>query len=473
MINWEHYPPAMPEKEEAMKCRNCKAELEKGATVCPSCGKEVNQEQTAKESESTGTKKIKTWQLVIVIVAALALLLSLTVVIYWSIIGVKSFDEGVQSIVNLFTPKENNVFYKDSYSVSDKKAMDKREKVVATVGDQELTNGELQIYYWMNVYDFLNNYGYYAVYAGLDYTQPLDEQQCPEVDGTWQHFFLDDALSGWHNYQAMALMAEKEGMKLDEAMQEDLDTLRETLATTAVDNGFSSIDAMLQSDMGPGCTYDDYYSYMKVYYTGYMYFSDHYNAVEITDEMLENYFTTNEETLKQSGITKDSGNLYDVRHILIEIEGGTKDEDGNMTYTDAEWEACRVKAQGLLDEWLAGEHTEETFAEMANKHSADTGSNTNGGLYTDLDKDTTFVDEFVDWYMAEDRKAGDYGLIKTSYGYHIMYCSDVEAEWIAAARDGIMNEESAKILKAATAQFPMEVTYKNIVLGVVDLSTSS
>ena len=36
-----------------------------------------------------------------------------------------------------------------------------------------------------------------------------------------------------------------------------------------------------------------------------------------------------------------------------------------------------------------------------------------------------------------------------------------------------MNEESAKILKAATAQFPMEVTYKNIVLGVVDLSTSS
>ena len=458
----------MPEKEEAMKCKNCKAELKKGETVCPSCGEKVN-----KEPESTGKKKIKVWQLILVTVAALVLLLSLTVAVYWSVIGVESFDEGIQSIVNLFKPRENNVFYKDSYSVSDKKAMAQREKVIATAGGRELTNGEFQIYYWMNVYDFLNNYGYYAVYAGLDYTQPLDEQQCPDVEGTWQHFFVDDALSGWHNYQAMALMAEKEGMKLDEAMQEDLANLRETLATTAVKNGFSSIDAMLQSDMGPGCTYDDYYSYMTVYYTGYMYFSDRYEDVEITDEMLETYFTKNEATLKESGITKESGNLYDVRHILIEVEGGTKDENGKTTYTDDEWEACRAKAQKLLDQWLAGEHTEETFAELAQNHSADTGSSANGGLYTDLDKDTTFVDEFVDWYMDENRKVGDYGLIKTTYGYHIMYCSDIQAEWIAAARDGVMNEESARILSEATSQYPMEVTYKNIVLGVVDLNTES
>ena len=83
------------------------------------------------------------------------------------------------------------------------------------------------------------------------------------------------------------------------------------------------------------------------------------------------------------------------------------------------------------------------------------------------------MDEFVDWYLAEGRKPGDYGLIKTSYGYHIMYCSDIEAEWIAAAKDGIMSDETTKILNEATAEFPMEVTYKNIVLGVVDLNTES
>ena len=447
-----------------MKCKNCKAKLEKDATVCPSCGSKVTGQT------DTGSKKVKGWKLAIVIAAATILLLSLTVVVYWTIIGVESFDEGVQSIVKLFVPRENDVFYKDSYSVSDKKAAKKSDEVVATVGGQTLTNGELQIYYWMNVYDFLNNYGYYAVYAGLDYTQPLDEQKCPEVDGTWQHFFLDDALAGWHNYQAMALMAEKEGMKLDADMQKDLDGLRESLAASAVKGGFASIDAMLQADMGPGCSYEDYYSYMEVYYTGYMYFSDRYSAVEVTDEMIEAYFKEHEASLKENKITKESGNLYDVRHILIEVEGGTKDKDGKTTYSDADWEACRAKAQKLLDEWLAGEHTEDTFAKFAQDHSADTGSSSNGGLYTDLDKDTSFVDEFVDWYMDENRKVGDYGLIKTEYGYHIMYCSDIEAKWIAASRDGIMNEESSKILKSATSQFPMEVNYKKIVLGVVDLN---
>lgn len=418
-------------------------------------------------------RKIKVWQLILVIFAAVVLLLSLTIVVWWSIIGVESFDEGIQSIVNLFVPPENNVYYKDSYSVSDEKAMDKRETVVATVGGQTLTNGELQVYYWMDVYDFLEYYSYYAVYMGMDYTQPLDKQQHPENEGTWQHFFLNDALNGWHTYQAMALMAQKENVTLDATMQESLDNLRQTLASAAVENGFSSIDAMLQSDMGPGCTYDDYYSYMEVYYTGYMYYTKMYGKIDTSDAAIEAYFTANQDKLKENGITKDSGNLYDVRHILIEIEGGTEDEDGNVTYTDDDWEACREKAQKLLDEWLAGEATEEAFALLANKNSADTGSNTNGGLYTDLDKDTTFVEEFVNWYMDENRKEGDYGLIKTTYGYHIMYCSAIEAEWISASRDGLISDGSNEILNNATAQYPMDVTYKNIVLGVVDLSEES
>ena len=449
-----------------MKCKFCNAELEEGATVCPACGESV-EERPAK-------KKIRVWQIILMCVAGLVLLLSLTVAIYWTIIGVESFDEGIKSITSLFIPRENNVFYKDSYSVSDEKAASKREQVVATVGDAKLTNGELQIYYWMNVYDFLNNYGYYAVYAGLDYTQPLDEQTCPEVENaTWQQFFLDDALSGWHNYQAMALMAQAEGMELEEAMQKDLDSLRETLTTSAVEGGFASIDAMLQKDMGGGCTFDDYYNYMKVYYTGYMYFSDRYAQVEVTDEMIENYFTAHEAELKENDITKDSGNLYDVRHVLIEVEGGTEDESGNTVYSDAEWEACRQKAQQLLDDWLAGEHTEETFAEMASKNSADTGSNTNGGLYSDLDKDTNFVEEFKAWYMDESRKVGDYGLVKTVYGYHIMYLSNVEAEWVAQSRSGIMADASAEILQEATSKYPLDVNYKKIVLGVVDLGAES
>ena len=415
-------------------------------------------------------KKRKIWKLILVIAASVVLLLSLTVAVWWSVIGVESFEEGWQHIVNIFVPPENDVYYKKTYSVSDKKAEKFRDKVVATAGGQELTNGELQIYYWMQVYEFLEQYGYYAVYMGLDYAQPLDQQQCPDVDGTWQHFFLRDAISGWHNYQAMSLMAHKDGLTMEKEMQESLDNLRQTLAAAAVENGFSSIDAMLQSDMGPGCTYDDYYSYMEDYYKGYMYFNKKYSQIDTSDKAIEAYFAANEAALKESGITKESGNLFDVRHILIEVEGGTKGEDGKTTYSDAEWEACREKAQKLLDDWLAGEHTEKTFAELAQKNSADGGSKDNGGLYEGLDEKTNFVKEFVDWYMAEGRKVGDYGLIKTTYGYHIMYCSGMEAKWIDASRQGLLSDGSAKILKEATDTYPMEVTYKDIVLGVVDLA---
>ena len=439
-------------------------------------GKTEAQAQSPSDKKAkTPRKGLKTWVWALIITAAVLVVLVGTVAIWWACEGVESFREGWTITVNLFSPPENDVFYKDSYTASDKKVAEWNGKVVATVGDAELTNGELQAYYWMNVYDFLNNYGYYAVYAGLDYTKPLDEQTCPETDGgTWQHFFLDDALMGWHKYQALALMAEKEGVQLTEDMQKDLDNLRSVMAQQAVSGGFSSIDAMLKQDMGAGVTYEDYYTYTETYYKGYVYFEKLYDeaAAAIDDDVLEIWFKEHSESLSEDGVTKESGKLYDVRHILIAPEGGTKDDSGNVTYSEAEWEACRAAAQKILDDWLAGEATEEAFARLANEHSIDTGSNTNGGLYEGLDKDTNFVQEYKDWYLDESRKAGDYGLVKSDYGYHIMYFSGAEEEWKVECREGILTEKANEIAQAAMEAYPISVTYKDIVIGYVDLAAT-
>lgn len=455
-----------------MKCRNCKAVLEDGAKVCPSCGASVKQDMVKEERPKKKGLPVWAWA-VIITVSVLALLVG-SVAIWWAVADVESFGEGWELLMNKFDPPENDEFYKDSYTVSAKKAAKWREKVVAQVGDEKLTNGELQAYYWMNVYDFLNNYGYYAVYAGLDYTKPLDEQKCVDSDGTWQQFFLEDALSGWHKYQAMALLAQKDGMELEEQMRSDLENMRSNLAQKAVQGGFSSIDAMLQTDMGPGIAYDDYYSYTQVYFMGYMYFEKKYEEAKgaIDQEMLEEYFNENQEKLKESGITKDSGLLYDVRHILIAPEGGTKDAAGKTVYTEQEWEACRVKAQALLDEWLAGDATEESFAKFANTHSVDEGSKNNGGLYEGLDKDTDFVKEYKQWYLDVSRKPGDYGLVKSEYGYHIMYFSGAEEEWIAASRDGLLTQAANLIAAQAMDAYPIRVDYSKIVIGAVDLAAN-
>ena len=48
------------------------------------------------------------------------------------------------------------------------------------------------MYYWMEVYDFLNQYGSDAAYFGLDISKPLDEQYV-EDDQTWQQDVRESA----------------------------------------------------------------------------------------------------------------------------------------------------------------------------------------------------------------------------------------------------------------------------------------
>lgn len=448
-------------------------------TVCPHCEEPIDgaepqppaqEEEAAQVQEVPVNRGLKIFKIALAVIAAGVLAACLAIVVYWGCIGVTSFDEGVSSLKKLLTPRANDVYYKDSYSVSDEKAKKKRDEVVACVGDQTLTNGNLQVYYWTNVLDFLENYGYYAIYYGLDYTQPLDQQTHQESGGTWQQHFLEEALNNYHHYQAMALLALEEGVVTQEDLDETREELRATLSEAALEGDFPSIDAMLQSDMGVSCTFEDYCSYVQTYYAGFSYFSNKYQEIEISDEEIETWFAENEATMQEQGITKDSGDLMDVRHILIAVEGGTEDEDGSITYSDEEWDTCRNEAQEILDQWLEGEATEESFAELANEYSEDTDSNENGGLYEDLNAESGFVSEFIDWYMDESRQVGDYELLQTEYGYHVMYFSGSEPQWIRASRDELLTQASQQILTTAADRYPMEVTYKDIALGVVDFN---
>ena len=418
-------------------------------------------------------QKWKLWHWIAIVTVSVLVLLMTGIGIWWGIKDVESFSEGWSLISDLAAPRENDVYYKKSYSASDKKAKKWADRVVANAGGEQLTNGELQVYYWMNVYTFLNYNSYYAVSAGLDYTQPFDKQTSTEFDGTWQQYFLDMALENWHKEQALALIAQESGITLGVEQQVELDNLRKELAVSAVDGGYSSIDAMLHHDMGAGCSYEDYYSYRYTYYLADAYFTlKNQEALDkITADDWERYFQEHQEELDKKGITKESGQVYDVRHILLIPKDGKEDEQGNVTYTDEAWEACREEAQKLLDKWLDEGGDEALFAKYADQYSEDTGSNTNGGLYEGLAENTDILKEFVEWYSGIGRKVGDYGLVKTQRGYHIMYLSAMEPQWEAAAKEGLLKDASDQLVAEALKRYPMTVDYKNVVLSVVDLTT--
>ena len=112
--------------------------------------------------------------------------------------------------------------------------------------------------------------------------------------------------------------------------------------------------------------------------------------------------------------------LVNVRHILIQPSGGSVDPNTGMTaYSDAEMSIASKEAQAILDNWLAGEKTEESFAALANEYSADSDG-TDGGLYTDVFYNE-MVESFNDWCFDEARQTGDYALVESEYGVHVMY----------------------------------------------------
>ena len=112
--------------------------------------------------------------------------------------------------------------------------------------------------------------------------------------------------------------------------------------------------------------------------------------------------------------------LISVRHILLKPGDESDSETGAAVATDKEWEFCRADAEKLLEEWKNGDATEDSFAALASEKSADEGSKENGGLYTNVYKGQ-MLKSFNDWCFDESRQPGDTGIVKSQYGYHIMY----------------------------------------------------
>ncbi|MBR4878483.1 MAG: peptidylprolyl isomerase [Clostridia bacterium] len=109
-------------------------------------------------------------------------------------------------------------------------------------------------------------------------------------------------------------------------------------------------------------------------------------------------------------------NSIDVRHLLIKPEAAEDETDVDQVL--AVHQAAVDKIEAIYETFLAGDMSEESFTALVMEHSEDNADE--GGLYTEVCKNQ-MVDEFEDWCFEEGRKPGDHGLIKSEYGYHMMY----------------------------------------------------
>ena len=125
-----------------------------------------------------------------------------------------------------------------------------------------------------------------------------------------------------------------------------------------------------------------------------------------------------------------------------------------------------------LKRWQKGwkkNPTEDNFAEMAGTYTTDPGSQETGGLYEDV-YPGQMVETFNDWCFDASRVVGDHGIVKTPYGYHIMYFVGSEDGWDRYCGAGALEMIALQYIEDLMTSTKMDVDYTKLVLANIDLT---
>lgn len=149
------------------------------------------------------------------------------------------------------------------------------------------------------------------------------------------------------------------------------------------------------------------------------------------------------------GRALDEEPTNNVRHILIRAGSAVSSEEP----TQEEYDQAEEKAQSILDEWKAGEATEESFVELVSANSDDTGSAQSGGLISNVTSTSSYVETFRDWAIDPARREGDAELVKSEYGWHIMYyVSSGDPIWRQNTAAALSNQDYEQLAAAAVQE---------------------
>lgn len=144
---------------------------------------------------------------------------------------------------------------------------------------------------------------------------------------------------------------------------------------------------------------------------------------------------------------RDEMPLASMRHILLNV---TVDKDGNSD--DA---AVLREITALYDQWKTDGKTESSFIALASANTDDPGSKDTGGLYENFAYGS-MVSEINDWLYADGRSAGDSEIIKTSYGYHLVWFAGYgPIAWKSDCVSGLQDADYYELLERLQEENPV------------------
>lgn len=390
----------------------------------------------------------------------------------------------------------------------------------AKVNGEKISRVEFDYNYNIALNNYLNQYGSYMSMFGMDLSGDLSQQMYSE-ELTFQDFFtqlamesisenkalLAEAKAAGFTYDTAADYAEYEQEVKDAAAQVGMsvkDFVRDNYGTYATLSRISGYvkesmylsryyDSVADSKMPSGEEAESYYNENK----------DSLDSVDyrvLTVEAQLSEAPTEEETaaamaeakkeaeaaekkVSAEGEPNENVTADSVPYLLESwlFDSARKSGDttvientsGNSYYVVAfedryrdETPTVKIRAiltaednaQAIMDEWKAGEATEDSFAAIADKYNDSTLIATEGGLLESV-RPKMMTGEMGEWLSDSARTAGDTTLITSEedpYSYVLYYLGEGEPWWSVSAKNALLGTAMEAYMAEITANVSVE-----------------
>lgn len=258
------------------------------------------------------------------------------------------------------------------------------------VDNQKIDKVEFDYYYGTSVSNFMNSYGQYASYFGLDTSKDFSKQQYTD-DMTWKDYFSQSAIDILKRSKALVKAANEASFSADitDEYNEFKDSMRESAKSEKV-----STNAYYKTVFGDYATEKNIEKVAKEYFLAEKYYEDYESKIVISDDERDKYYDEH----------KDDYDVVDYRSLMVENT---------------------AKANEMLERIT----DEDSFKELAKEYASEADKSryetADGSLNSNATKSSAsnYTSAVGAWLYSSERKEGDKIVITDSDNNtnHVLY----------------------------------------------------
>ncbi len=286
------------------------------------------------------------------------------------------------------------------------------------IGDHKIDRAEFDYYSKTSYNNFINSYGSYASYFGLDTSKSLDSQYYTEKL-TWQDYFDEQAVDSMKSIYALYDTGKAAGYDYDpsKTVKEEIDSIK-----SQAEENKQDADEYVKSLFGDYATLDKVESYMMTSDYASSYYDKIDKETKVSDDEVNDYYKSHKDEYDEVNYL-----ICDIKADVPETEAETEaetaaaetaaqtetlSESESVAESEKESEQTKKamdKAKAKANEMLSAVTDEKSFKDVYKKYAEDASSDP---LHEGERSSAISNSEVSEWLFDSDRKAGDKTVIE-------------------------------------------------------------